>query len=165
MTDSETPERLAFFLAMNPPTATHQEKAVRVVGGRPVFYEPAPLRAARSMLTAYLARFRPPAPLTGALRLRTLWCFPLDRGGRHRDGEYKTSRPDTDNLQKLLKDCMTECGFWKDDAQVASELVEKFWAETPGIYIALEALNPGRTPGMPLTPRRMPQNRRTGAGK
>ncbi len=68
----------------------------------------------------------------------TKWCFPLT--GKHRDGEYKTSRPDTDNLQKLLKDVMTDLGYWKDDAQVASEITEKFWAKIPGIYIAIEEL-------------------------
>ena len=35
---------------------------------------------------------------------------------------------------------MTELGFWMDDAQVASELCEKFWAEIPGIYILLTGL-------------------------
>jgi Holliday junction resolvase RusA-like endonuclease len=35
---------------------------------------------------------------------------------------------------------MTELGFWKDDAQVASEVIEKFWAEIPGIWIRLEEL-------------------------
>ena len=66
------------------------------------------------------------------------WCFPIR--GRHRDGEYKATKPDTDNLEKLLKDVMTELGFWMDDAQVASELCEKFWAEIPGIYILLTGL-------------------------
>lgn len=146
MNKATPPERLSFFLAMRPPTATHQENAVRVVNGRPVFYEPAPLRAARAKLTAHLAAHRPEAPFAGAVRLRVLWCFPLDRAGRHRDGEYKTSKPDTDNLQKLLKDCMTECKFWKDDAQVCSELTEKFWAATPGIYIELTALSPEPRP-------------------
>ncbi len=70
-------------------------------------------------------------------RLVTKWCFP---NGRHKDGEYRITKPDTDNLQKLLKDCMTMCGFWKDDALVASEIVEKFWAEVPGIYIRIEEL-------------------------
>ena len=65
------------------------------------------------------------------------WCFPR---GRHPDGAYKTTRPDADNLQKLLKDCMTRLGYWRDDAQVASEIVEKFWAEIPGIYVAVTAL-------------------------
>ena len=44
------------------------------------------------------------------------------------------------NLNKLLKDCMTDVGFWKDDAQVASEICEKFWAEVPGIYVCAEEI-------------------------
>ena len=58
----------------------------------------------------------------------------------HKDGEYRITKPDTDNLQKMLKDCMTLVGFWKDDALVASEITEKFWAEKPGIYIRIEEL-------------------------
>ena len=46
----------------------------------------------------------------------------------------------TDNLEKMLKDVMTELRWWKDDAQVASEIVEKFWAEQPGIFISVELL-------------------------
>lgn len=128
---------IEFFMAMVPPTVTHQEKRVRVLGGKPVFYEPLELRNARQGLTAHLFGHRPAEPLTGGLRLITRWCFPK---GRHKDGSYRTTRPDTDNLQKLLKDCMTGLGFWKDDAQVASELCEKFWAGIPGIYIRVEEL-------------------------
>ena len=60
--------------------------------------------------------------------------------GKRNDGEYKATKPDTDNLIKMLKDEMTKAGFWKDDALVASEIVEKFWAETPGIYVEVEEL-------------------------
>ena len=35
---------------------------------------------------------------------------------------------------------MTRLGFWHDDAQVASEIVEKFYAVIPGIYIEVHAL-------------------------
>lgn len=59
---------------------------------------------------------------------------------QHKDGEYRITKPDTDNLQKMLKDCMTVCGFWTDDALVASEICEKFWAANPGIYIKVEVL-------------------------
>lgn len=128
---------MEFFLPMIPPTATHQEKAVRIVKGKPVFYDPPQLQAARSKLTAHLAGHRPDTPLAGAVRLVVKWCFPR---GRHADGEYRATRPDTDNLQKLLKDCMTAAGFWKDDAQVACEVVEKFWAQTPGIYVCAEEI-------------------------
>ena len=75
--------------------------------------------------------------MTKGVRLAVKWCFP---NGNHKNGEYRTTKPDTDNLQKLLKDVMTDLGFWKDDALVASEIVEKFWAETPGIFIYVETL-------------------------
>lgn len=127
-----------FFMPMIPPTVTHQEHKVTGVHGKPIFYEPPELKEARAKLTAHLAGHRPEQPLTGALRLVVRWCFPVS--GKHTDGEYRATKPDTDNLQKLLKDCMTAVGFWKDDAQVASELCEKFWANIPGIYIRIEVL-------------------------
>ena len=128
---------LDFFMAMIPPTVTHQEKAVHVVNGKPVFYEPEELRAARAKLRSYLSRYAPAEPIKGGVRLLVKWCFPR---GSHVNGSYRTNKPDTDNLQKLLKDCMTAEGFWKDDAQVASEICEKFWAEMPGIYIQVSTL-------------------------
>ena len=126
-----------FFMAMDPPTCTHQEKQVAVIKGKPVFYDPSEVKAAKQKLMGHLVRHKPGKRYETGIRLITRWCFP---GGRHRDGEYRITKPDTDNLQKLLKDCMTMCGFWKDDALVASELVEKFWADIPGIYIRIEEL-------------------------
>lgn len=128
---------IEFFLSMIPPTVTHQEKKVTVVNGKPVFYEPPELKAARSKLEAHLAKHKPNKKYNGAVRLLVKWCFPR---GKHKDGEYKKTKPDTDNLQKLLKDVMTDLGFWKDDALVASEIIEKFWAEVPGIYISITDL-------------------------
>ena len=43
-------------------------------------------------------------------------------------------------VEKLLKDCMTQCGFWHDDAQVVREICEKDWSEYPGIYIEIHKL-------------------------
>ena len=128
---------IEFFMAMVPPTVTHQEKQVHVVKGKPVFYEPADLKAARQKLMGHLAGHRPAQPFDQGVRLMVKWCFPK---GKHADGEYRITKPDTDNLQKLLKDCMTACGFWKDDALVAAEMAEKFWAEIPGIYVRIEEI-------------------------
>lgn len=127
-----------FFLPMIPPTKTHQMKKVRVVKGKPVFYEPPEVMAVRQKLKAHLAGHVPDEKYTGAVRLVTKWCFPIT--GRRQDGEYKTTRPDTDNMIKLLKDVMTDLGYWKDDSLVASEITEKFWAAVPGIYIKIEGL-------------------------
>ena len=77
-------------------------------------------------------------PFDGPLRLIVRWCFPAT--GKHHDGEYKYTKPDTDDLNKALKDIMERLGFYVNDSRVASELIEKFWAEIPGIYIRLEEL-------------------------
>lgn len=129
---------IEFFMAMVPPTCTHQEKKVRVINGKPMFYEPPELKEARVKLSAHLSKHVSAEPYVGAVRLITKWCFPSD--GKHKNGEYKTTKPDTDNLQKLLKDVMTDLHYWKDDALVASEITEKFWADMPGIYIRIEEL-------------------------
>lgn len=126
-----------FFISIIPPTVTHQEHKVSVRNSKPIFYEPPELRAAREKLTAHLAAHKPEQPYTCGVRLVTKWCFPR---GCHADGEYRVTKPDTDNLQKLLKDCMTAVGFWTDDALVASEITEKFWAAVPGIYINIQEL-------------------------
>jgi len=127
-----------FFMPMRPPTKTYQEKQVTVRNGKPVFYEPVELKAVRSKLAAHLGEYVPKQRYAAAVRLTTKWCFPVTQ--KHGDGEYKTTKPDTDNLQKMLKDVMTDLGFWKDDALVASEITEKFWAKIPGIYIKIESL-------------------------
>lgn len=129
-----------FFMAMIPPTCTHQEKKVRVSKGKPVFYEPQELKNARAKLEAHLQAYVPEKRYDCGIRLLVKWCFPCGR--HHKDGEYRITKPDTDNLQKLLKDCMTRVGFWTDDALAASEFVEKFWAKIPGIYIRVEELEP-----------------------
>ena len=126
-----------FFLPMNPPTCTHQEKQVRVIKGKPIFYEPDKVKEARARVMAHMAKHKPAEPCREPVRLVVKWMFPR---GATKDGEYRGTKPDTDNLQKMLKDVMTHLHYWKDDALVASEIVEKFWAELPGIYISISEL-------------------------
>lgn len=128
---------LEFFMVMkNPPTTTHQQKQVRVVNGKPIFYEPDDLKAARAKLMAHLGQHVPEKKYNNSIRVYVKWCFPLT--GKHTDGKYKHTKPDIDNSQKLLFDCMTDLGYWKDDSLVVSLIAEKFWADMPGIYIKIE---------------------------
>ncbi len=136
---------IEFFLPMERvPTVTAQEHKVMVMNGKPRFYDPPELTAARTKLVGALARHKPPDRLTGPLELTVFWCFLT---GRHPDGAWKTTKPDTDNLQKLLKDCMTHVGFWEDDALVCREVVEKRWVTgsakggtLSGIWISIRQL-------------------------
>ena len=61
--------KIEFFMPMIPPTVTHQEKSVKVVHGKPVFYEPEKLADARAKLKAHLFAHRPEKPLTGPVLL------------------------------------------------------------------------------------------------
>lgn len=126
-----------FFLYMIPPTKTHQEKQVTVVNGKPVFYEPPELKAVRAKFRAHLSKHVPEQKYTGAIRLITKWCYPR---GKHKDGEWKKTKPDTHNMVKLPVDVMQELGYFSNDAIIASEVIEKFWAEVPGIYVRIEEL-------------------------
>ena len=98
------------------------------------------LKAARAKLHAYLAPHAPKAPIPAGqpVRLLVKWCFPTE--GKRRSGEWRTSKPDTDNLEKALKDEMTRLHFWADDAQVCSEIVEKFWSDPCGVFVRVEEL-------------------------
>ncbi len=135
-------DSLHFFMAMeNPPTATKQEHQVSVVYDKakgkhvPRFRPSQAWSDAESLLRAHLEPHRPREPLEGAIILDTTWCFPK-KG--HADGEPYTDKPDTDNLEKGLKDVMTELGWWKDDKTVFSSRTTKIHSRVPGIRIDIE---------------------------
>ena len=56
------------------------------------------------------------------------------------------SRPDADNLAKLVLDRITRGGWiWRDDSQVARLKVEKYWAITDariGVYLSVKRFEP-----------------------
>ena len=124
-----------FKLKMKPPTITAQEHQVTVKNGKPIFYDPPKLKNAKQDLLGHLYQYQPKEPYNEAVILSVQWLF---QSPLHHDGEWKTTKPDTDNLQKLLKDCMTRVGFWDDDALVVREVVEKRWVRNAlGIVISI----------------------------
>lgn len=130
---------LEFFMPMKPPTITDQEHRLGVnKAGKPFVYQDAELAAAKAKLHDHLAPYAPKKPFDGALRLYTKWCFPVIQG-KH-DGQPRNTKPDTDNLQKALKDQMESLHFFVNDSRVAEEFIGKYWAEIPGIWIRLEEI-------------------------
>ena len=132
-------KKLKFFMEMDPPTATHQMHKVRVVNGHPMFYEPSNVKDARKKLMVSLMANVPSEIFSGPVELKVRWHFP--KGKSHKAGTWRITKPDTDNLEKLLKDCMTKMRFWNDDAQVAREIAEKCWSDEPcGIEIEISEM-------------------------
>ena len=131
---------MKIFLLLDPPTITAQQNKVTLVNKKPVFYKPEKLKQARSTIIKHLKPFKPLKPIESPIKLQVIWRFP--RGKKHKHLEWRVTRPDTDNLEKMLKDCMTDVGFWIDDAQVVVEHVEKLWSDDPtGIAIEIEVLS------------------------
>lgn len=135
---------LSFFMPMEKlPTTTAQEKKIRIIhkNGKthPMFYDPPKTKQSRKILREALAPFVPEEPIIKKpICLYVEWLFPLTKTAN--EGDWKITRPDTDNLQKMLKDVMTEIGFWKDDALVCMEHIEKQYSADSGIYISISEL-------------------------
>ena len=135
---------LRFVLDIEPPRTTAQQKRIagRRPDGRPYFYDSGKLQQARGALQAALFPNKPDEPMRGCLALTVEWVFSTPDSRKW--GKFKRTRPDTDNLQKMLKDEMTRMGFWGDDAQVAVEHVEKYWDIDGRIVICIEELEEKR---------------------
>lgn len=130
---------IEFFMPMNPPTKTFQDKIIRTgKNGKAIVHNSSEVSAIKNLFLGHLGRHKPAEKLEGPIRLVVKWCYPSTN--KNVDGQYKTTKPDIDNSQKLLMDCMTVVGFWKDDSQVASLVAEKFWADIPGIYVRAEEI-------------------------
>lgn len=133
---------IEFFIPLEKiPTVTSQQKKVtwNHKTNTPIFYDPPELENAKELFMANLFKHKPKKPLKGALRLITKWCF--GTSDKKKVGKYKYTKPDTDNLIKAFKDQMTKLNFWEDDAQVASEITEKFYNDVVGIYVNLEVID------------------------
>ena len=130
---------MRFKLKMIPPTATAQQKGERVVGGYIHHYKKKNVAQAEAILRDALLPFVPEEPITDKpIVLEVRWEFPYPKSAKkHKPGwiRWKITRPDTDNLNKMLKDVMTDMGFWKDDALICAEFVKKVYSDEPGIMI------------------------------
>lgn len=92
-------------------------------------------------LMSLLYPYRPQKPLEGALKLEIKWVYPFRKSEpkKNRIRElYCYTRPDVDNLCKLLFDVMTRLGFWLDDSQIADLHFVKCWSDNPRIEIFIE---------------------------
>ena len=125
-----------------PPRTTAQEKKIAVVNGRPRVYTTKAVSAAQAY---YRGTFEAHAighkPIEGPIRLSVMFGFGTDDKQKLRQ-LWKTTRPDTDNMVKILKDELTRAGIWNDDAQVTEEWVRKMWVPRAdaGTSILIEEL-------------------------
>ena len=84
-----------FFLPFDPPRVTGQMKGINFAERR-VYTKPQVLEVA-ALFAWHLKKHIPPEPLKGAVSLSVTFYFAYSGKG-HTDGEWKITKPDTDNL-------------------------------------------------------------------
>jgi Holliday junction resolvase RusA-like endonuclease len=127
--------KIEFYHECVIPKTTAQQRRQNKKGG----YKGDNLKKATAFWQAVMELYKPEKPFTGAIKLTVTFNFPHLKG---KSGVIpKLTRPDTDNLIKLVKDAMTKTGYWNDDSQVYSETIEKYHSEVPGIFVRVENKN------------------------
>ncbi len=110
------------------PSATPQQRKIGGKGTHPT----AGLKVARATWQALLEKHRPEKPMTKPVILGVKLYYHTKKPGIH----AKTTRPDGDNLLKIIKDAATKAGWWKDDALVFHESIGRFlMGEEDSVYI------------------------------
>ena len=129
--------KIEFFHEFVPPKTTVQERRQNKSGG----YLHNAGRIAKATWRAVLEQYRPAQTLEGPVELTVIITWPHTKASQKQNNGLsvpKTTRPDGDNLVKMIKDVMTLLGYWKDDAQVYSETIERWHGEIPGVAVKIK---------------------------
>lgn len=100
-------------------------------------------KTTQNELFILLNQYRPEKPLDKPLSVEIKWVYPYRKSEPKKNRlseKYCDTRPDIDNLCKLLFDVMTRIGFWLDDSQIAKLNFVKVWDERPRIEIKIGEL-------------------------
>lgn len=167
---------ISIFLDGEPPHTTHQQRGVKVLrkpdGSHvPMFFTKAKVQEAEQWYVSRLTPYAPPRgqpffPGVDPLRLELTFVFnwsktnrKLREKGKLAECVWRINRPDVDNSAKLLVDCLTNMGFWLDDAMVAEMNLRKVNGDRPGVFVSVEPLKPSaccpppwyRVPDLPVS--------------
>lgn len=96
------------------------------------------LRYARAAWQALVESYAPARPVPkGKAVILNVFLYYHTRDAKL-DGKFKTTRPDGDNLLKVIKDAMTKAGFWEDDSQVQEKIWRIWTCDEESVCITVE---------------------------
>lgn len=127
-----------FFIQGDPPTCTAQER--RIVWSKKMTYLPQAVKEAKAHYYAAAIPYAPAEPFDDAVELELHFHFYQKNG---KVGKCKTTKPDCDNLAKLLTDSLAEAGFFVNDSRIARLTVTKDFVEqeNAGVEVLMKRLN------------------------
>lgn len=115
-----------FWIIGDPPRATAQQKGERVVNGTIQHYDKSHIKRAKDFYMWNIKPFAPTIPWNCPIEVEVIFYF--EKKDIKRD-ERKLTRPDLDNSEKILFDCMTKVGFWRDDSLICRKITEKWYTK------------------------------------
>ena len=131
----------SFFIPCIPPTTTAQQKGAFVVGKTVRFFKKKKTVQAENTLIGLLKDHAPKQPHEGALKVCITLIFPWRKSESKSDlltgRACHITRPDFDNLSKMLCDVMTTLGYWKDDGQISDGRIIKRRGSVTGIKVEI----------------------------
>lgn len=123
-----------FFAAGKPKGQPRPRAFVR--GKHAAVYDASTAEGWKSLIAMAAKGYIPPTPIDGPVRLDALFWMPrpkrLMRKNDPAGPVVHASKPDRDNLDKAVLDCLTAIGMFADDAQVCSGTIEKFYHTKDG---------------------------------
>lgn len=137
-------EYAEYFLPLDPqglPTA--QQKGAMFRNGHIIFYEKSKVTSARKAIVGLLlGKFKGNRIEHHAYSVTIVYVYRPASIRKKDFGQPKVTRPDVDNLTKLVLDAITDSHIaWEDDGQVSTLLLRKRYAdadEAPFVYIRIE---------------------------
>ena len=99
-----------------------------VAGGRGFRVDSREAKSYKAYVVGLLREVAPAQPWEGPIGLRAVFYRRKTTSYRKRDC-WPTKKADAENCAKILLDCLTTVGIWKDDAQVCIEHLEKRFGE------------------------------------
>jgi Holliday junction resolvase RusA-like endonuclease len=135
---------ICFFHECNPPKSTAQQR--KFFGKGKTALSPSAKKAAATW-QAIVEQHKPIQPLTGPLivKIGVSW---FKKGIT--EVVPRTTKPDVDNLAKLILDAMTKTGYWLDDNQVCDLRVTKYNSPIGGLAVTVmeeNSRNAGKADG------------------
>lgn len=131
-------QTIEFFCPMVPPTKTHNDLVAyyNPKTKSPAIRKSTELHDVEDKLRAHFSKHRPEKPLAGAIDAFLTICYRAD--AKHPAGTLKTTKPDNDNLEKTIFDCLEREGFFAvGDQQIARNKTIKGYSVIPGIHVEL----------------------------
>ncbi len=131
---------ILFFISGDVPTCTAQER--RIVWSRRMTYLPEKVKTAKKNYYNASIKYAPVKPLDEALEVEYNFHFYQKNG---KIGQYKMTKPDCDNLAKLLTDSLADAGFFINDSRISRLVVTKDFVEDgqQGVNVKIRTLKEG----------------------